>query len=92
MTKTKLDKMLQKHDRLIHSEDMKIFSHTQREKDNWILHTLMAEGCDTPFKFRRTQKYKSLAGARVNMTYYSDVEQVAGFEIDIFKIVRIKRA
>ena len=84
--------MLKKHDKLIHSEEMKIVSHTQREKGEWVQHTLMAEGCETPFKFRRTQQYKSLIGARVNMTYYSDVEQVAGFDVDIFKIVRIKRA
>ncbi|WP_299496754.1 hypothetical protein [uncultured Shewanella sp.] len=88
----KLDKMLKKHDKLIHSQDMKIMSHTQREKEEWVQHTLMAEGCETPFKFRRTQQYKSLTGARVNLTYYSDVEQVAGFDIDIFKIVRIKRS
>ncbi|WP_299007222.1 hypothetical protein [uncultured Shewanella sp.] len=92
MAKTTLDKMLNRHDKLIHSEAMKVVSHTQREKEEWVLHTLMVAGCETPFKFRRTQKYKSLAGARVNMTYYSDVEQVAGFDVDIFKIVRIKRA
>ncbi|MCL1123761.1 hypothetical protein [Shewanella surugensis] len=92
MASKKVDKMLKKHDRLVHSEAMKIISHTQREKEEWVLHTLMAEGCETPFKFRRTQKYKSLAGARVNITYYSETEQLAGFEIDIFKIVRIKRA
>lgn len=84
------DKLLKKHQQLIQTDHQKVSSHVQREKDGWILHTLMIEGCDVPFKFKRIQKYKSLKGQRVNLTYYAAVETVAGLEMDIFNVVRIK--
>ncbi|MCK8045402.1 hypothetical protein MSG37_10925 [Shewanella sp. 1CM18E] len=90
--KSNVDKMLVKHDQLIHSEGVKVCSHTQRMKDDWVLHTIMIDNCDTPFTFKRTKKYKSLSGASVNMTYYADKQGIAGFEMDIFKVVRIKRS
>ncbi len=61
------------------------------EDGEWILHTIMIEGCDAPFKFRRTKKYKSLKGQQVNLTYYPDSESVAGFEIEVMRVVRIKQ-
>ena len=70
---------------------MKVISHVQREQDNWILHTLVIEGCDVPFKFKRKGNYKSLKGARVNMTYYPQQETVAGMSFEMMKVVRIKR-
>ncbi|MFT5675680.1 MAG: hypothetical protein ACI808_001611, partial [Paraglaciecola sp.] len=54
-------------------------------------HTLMVEGCDVPFKFKRKGNYKNLKGARVNMTYYSKQETVAGMSFEMMKVVRIKR-
>jgi hypothetical protein len=84
-------KLVETHKNLIHSELMKVMSHVQREQDDWILHTLMVEGCDVPFKFKRKGKYKSLKGARVNMTYYSQQETVAGTNFEMMKVVRIKR-
>jgi hypothetical protein len=84
-------KLVETHKNLIHSELMKVVSHVQREQDDWILHTLMVEGCDVPFKFKRKGKYKSLKGARVNMTYYSQQETVAGTNFEMMKVVRIKR-
>ncbi|MCL1144436.1 hypothetical protein AB4298_17520 [Shewanella sp. 10N.261.52.F9] len=90
--KSTVDKMLVKHDKLVHSEDVKVCSHTQRIKEDWVIHTVMIDNCDTPFTFRRTKKYKSLSGARVNITYYPDKQGIAGFEMDIFKVVRIKRS
>lgn len=86
------DKLLEKNRELIHSELMKVVSHVQREQGEWILHTVMVEGCEVPFKFKRKGKYLSLKGARVNMTYYSDTETVAGLPFEIMKVVRIKRA
>lgn len=88
--KTPVDKLLNSHEKLIHSEGVKVTSHTQREEGEWILHTLMTEACDAPFKFRRKKKYKTLKGARVNMTYYPVIETVAGFEVEVMKVVRIK--
>ncbi|WP_398353652.1 hypothetical protein [Shewanella pealeana] len=92
VVKSTVDKMLVKHDKLVHSEGVKVCSHTQRVKDEWVQHTVMIDDCQTPFTFRRTKKYKSLNGARVNITYYADTQGVAGFEMDIFKVVRIKRS
>jgi hypothetical protein len=64
----------------------------QREIDDWFLNTIMIEGYDVPFKYKRKKRYKSLNGALVNLTYYPEVENVAGFEIEVMKIVRLKRA
>ncbi len=86
------DELLEKNRKLIHSENKKVVSHVQRENGDWHLHTLMIEGTNIPFKFKRKQAYKSLKGARVNITYYPDEEKVAGMPFEIMKIVRIKRA
>ncbi len=83
-------KMLKTHAQLTHSENVKINSHVQREQGEWILNTLMIEGVDVPFKYKRKKLYKSLKGQRVNITYYSETEIVAGFEIEVMNIVRIR--
>jgi hypothetical protein len=83
--------LVEKNKNLTHSELMKVISHVQREQDDWILHTLMVDGCDVPFKFKRKGNYKSLKGTRVNMTYYSKQETVAGMSFEMMKVVRIKR-
>ncbi len=84
-------KLVEKHSSLTHSELMKVMSHVQRHQGDWILHTLMVEGCNVPFKFKRKSKYQSLKGARVNMTYYPAQESVAGIDLEVMKVVRIKR-
>jgi len=84
-------KLVEKNKNLTHSELMKVISHVQREQGEWILHSLMVEGCDVPFKFKRKDKLQSLKGARVNMTYYAVQETVAGLNFDVMKVVRIKR-
>ncbi|MGR5129119.1 hypothetical protein [Photobacterium swingsii] len=88
--KSPVDKLLNKHENLIHSDGKKVLSHMQRDDGEWILHTIMIEDCDAPFKFRRTKKYRSLKGQQVNLTYYPDSEKVAGFEIEVMRVVRIK--
>ena len=85
-------KLVEKHKNLTHSELMKVTSHVQREQGDWILHILMVEGCDVPFKFKRKGHYQSLKGARVNMTYYSQQETIAGMDFEMMKVVRIKKA
>ncbi|MCG6939365.1 MAG: hypothetical protein LJE83_14495 [Gammaproteobacteria bacterium] len=85
-------KLLKTHPKLVHSENMKVVSHVQRDTDDWILNTLMIEGYDVPFKYRRKRLYKSINGQRVNLTYYPDTESVAGIEMEIMKVVRIKIA
>lgn len=92
--KTDPNKLLKKHGQLVHSENMKVVSHVQRqEKDSeWIINTLMIEDCEVPFKYKRNKKYKNIQGARVNLTYYPETESVAGFNMEVMKVVRIKIA
>ena len=84
-------KLTKKHEKLIQSDFKKVISHTQREKDGWYINSIMIEGCDVPFKYKRKQPYKSLSkGQRVNLTYYPQTEEVAGLEFEYMKVVRIK--
>ena len=84
------EKLLKKHQKLTHSEMMKVTSHVQRETPDWYINTVMVEGCEVPFRFKRKKVYKNLKGQRVNLTYYPEVENVAGLEMEIMKVVRIK--
>ncbi|MCW8885285.1 MAG: hypothetical protein OQK12_08505 [Motiliproteus sp.] len=86
------DKLLKKHHNLTQSDNRKVTSHVQRESGDWHLNTLMIEDCETPFKYRRKQLYKSLKGQRVNLTYYPSTESIAGIEMEIMSVVRIKIA
>lgn len=88
--KSPIKKLLDNHKDLIHSENLKVISHVQREEDDWFLNTIMLAGVQPPFKYKRKKLYKSLIGQRVNVTYYPDIEDIAGFEIEIMKIIRIK--
>ena len=85
-------KLLARHDELVHSTDRKVVSHVQRETGDWILNTVLIEGTDVPFRYRRKKRYKDLTGARVNLTYYPVTEQVAGIDVETMKVVRILRA
>ncbi|MDF2178348.1 hypothetical protein P2G88_08800 [Aliiglaciecola sp. CAU 1673] len=88
----KIKKLLEKHPNLVHSEQMKVASHVQREEDDWFVNTIMLEDVDVPFKFRRKKPYKSLKGALVNVTYYPQTEQVAGIDFEYMKVVRIRQS
>jgi hypothetical protein len=52
----------------------------------------MLEGYDVPFQYRRKKTYKSLEGARVNLTYYAEAKTIAGIIIETMSVVRIRRA
>ena len=84
--------LLQRHDGLTHSELKTVTSHVQREDGEWVLNTLMVEGSDVPFRYRRKKRYRDLKGARVNLTYYPETVQVGGLEFETMKVVRIARA
>jgi len=86
------EKLLKKHENLVHSDMVKVTSHVQREKGEWFLNALMIEGCEVPFKYKRTKKYKTLQGQRVNLTYYPATESVAGMEFEVMNVVRIRIA
>jgi len=86
------DKLLKKHPQLVHSQMQKVVSHVQREAGDWIINTIMIEGCDVPFRFKRKQRYRNATGARVNLTYYPDHETIGGMEMEVMNVVRIKIA
>jgi len=89
--KTTLDKKLKEHDALIHSEALTVVSHIQREQDDWVINTIMINDVNVPFKYKRKKMYKSLVKSQVNISYYCATESIAGFEIDVMNVVRIKR-
>ena len=84
------DKLTRKHKELTHSEMLKVISHVQRNDDEWIINTVMIDGCDTTFKYKRKKRYKNLTGQRVNMTYYPTTEKVACFDVEVMNVVRIR--
>jgi len=86
------EKLLKKHENLVHSDMVKVTSHVQREKGDWFLNSLMIEGCEVPFKYKRTRKYKNLQGQRVNLTYYASTETVAGMTFEVMNVVRVRVA
>jgi hypothetical protein len=90
--KSSPEKLLKKHPQLIHTDMAQVVSHVQRPQGEWILNTIMIEGCDVPFRFRRREQYKNLKGQRVNLTYYPDTEIVGGMPFECMRTVRIKIA
>lgn len=84
--------LLEEHQKLVHTDNIKVISHVQRESNDWIVNTLMLDSVDVPFKYKRKKLYKNLNGQRVNITYYPDKETIAGFDIEIMRIVRVKIA
>ena len=91
--KTKaVNKLLSTHQKLVHTECVKVLSHVQRDDKEWIINTLMIQGCEVPFKYKRKKMYRNIKGQRVNLTYYPATESVAGIEMEVMKVVRIKVA
>ena len=92
--KSPVKKLLEKNRELVHSEMMKVSTHVQRNEkgSDWIINTLTLEGYDVPFRFKRKKEYRNLKGARVNITYYSSIENVAGFDVEVMNVVRIKKS
>lgn len=85
-------KLLKKHQQLNQLDMAKVTSHVQRETDDWVLNTVVLEGYDVPFQYTRKKVYKSLAGGRVNLTFYPVTKLIAGVDFEIMKVVRIRRA
>lgn len=88
--KSTVDKLLKKNPQLIHSDNVKVTSHVQRESEGWFINTIMIENCEVAFKYKRKKRYKSLIGATVNLTYYPQTELIAGIEFETMKVVRIR--
>ena len=87
-----VDRLLKKHGQLNQLDSVKVVSHVQREKDDWIINTVMLEGYDVPFKYKRRTTYKNLKGAQVNLTFYAEKESVAGIVFEVMNVVRIRRS
>lgn len=86
------NKLIAQHNALIHSENKLVISHTQREISGELFqNTLMIEGCDSPFKYRRPKKYKPLTGQKVNLTFYPASEMIAGASFEVMQVVRLRR-
>ncbi len=85
-------KLLERHHQMVHSEMTKVNSHVQRKQGEWVINSLMVEGCSVPFKYKRQKLYKDLKGRRVNLTYYPSTEMVGDIAFEIMKVVRIKIA
>ena len=85
-------KLLKKHGQLNHLDNVKVESHVQRDKDDWVINTIMLEGYDVPFKYKRKTAYKSLKGSRVNLTFYPETESIAGVVFEVMSVVRIRRS
>lgn len=92
MKSNPVNKLLKTHQELVHSEMVKVISHVQRDTKEWVLNTLIIENCEVPFKYKRKKMYKNIKGQRVNLTYYPEIESVAGMEMEVMKVVRIKIA
>ena len=56
--KSSPEKLVNKHREIVHSEMMKVTSHTQRPQGEWIINSIMIEGCDVPFKYKRKKAYQ----------------------------------
>ncbi len=90
--KSEVDKLLKKNAQLNQLDAVKVTSHVQRESGEWYINTLMLEGYEVPFKYKRAKKYRNLKGTPVNLTFYRDTEDVAGMEFEIMKVVRIRKS
>jgi hypothetical protein len=90
--KSEPERLLKKHGELVHSESMKVVSHVQRQSDDWFLNTLMLEGYDVPFLYKRQKPYRNLKGGRVNLTYYAATREVAGITMEVMNVVRLRRS
>lgn len=89
-TSKEVKHLIAQHKKLVHTDNIKVVSHVQRESDEWYINTLMLEGIDVPFKYKRKKLYKNIKGQRVNITYYPDNEKIAHFDLEVMRIVRIK--
>lgn len=85
-------KLLKKHPQLVESQMQKVTSHVQRQAGEWIINTILIEGYDVPFRFKRKQRYRNAEGTRVNLTYYPAIETIGGLEMEVMNVVRIKIA
>lgn len=90
--KSDVKKLLKRNEQLNQLDMARVVSHVQRPADDWIQHSIMLEGYDVPFKYLRKKRYRSLVGARVNVTYYPRNESVGGIEFETMRVVRIYRS
>ena len=90
IVKNEVDKLLERHKLLVHSEHKRVVSHAQRRAGGWIVNTVMLEEYSVPFRFKRKTPYKNLKGMFVNLTYYPNTELVAGINVEVMNVVRIR--
>ena len=69
MKKTDTEKLLDKHQKLVQSDNRRVLSHVQRESQErrrrlGATHINLIEGVNVPRHYKRKQQYQSLKGAR----------------------------
>ncbi len=84
-----IKQFLAENDNLVHATMQKVASHVQRQQGDWFLNTVLIDQHDVPFKYKRKRRYQSLKGARVDMIYYADKENIAGVDFECMKVVKI---
>ena len=60
MKNNSVNKLLKTHQKLTHSEMVRVVSHVQRDTKEWVLNTLLIDDCNIPFKYKRKKKYKNI--------------------------------
>jgi hypothetical protein len=87
-----LKNLLIENQNLIYTCMQKVESHVQRQQDNWILNTVLINGYDVPFKYKRQRMYRSLKGLRVDLIYYASSEKIAGIDFEMMNVIKINRS
>ena len=77
-------KLLKKNQNLTHSEMQKVVSHVQRDDDDWVINTVMIEGCDVPFKFKRKEQYKNLNSNQLAKEFEKNTE----IEAELYQVIK----
>ena len=49
---SEVKKLLKNHGQLNQLDNVKVQNHVQRDKDDWVINTIMLDGYDVPFKYR----------------------------------------
>jgi len=69
--RTDAKKLVETHNNLNHSQLVKVASHIQRKQGEWILHTLMVEGCDATLEVKSCGFYSLRTRYRSAQVCYS---------------------
>lgn len=52
--------LIEQHQKLVHTDNIKVISHVQRELDDWFVNTLMLENIEVPLNINEKSYTKAL--------------------------------